>query len=133
MALGRRADDREPQARAGLAAGAAPEACERLLRLLRRESSALVGDSQAGNPVLLFRADRDPAAVWPVELCVPDEIRERPFERGPIALDCDGLEGAGLDARPRSGAGELVEPDHLGWLAGGFLPRERQQVVGKPR
>src|SRR5512133_2771917 len=126
MALGCRADDRETQTRARLAAGAAPEACERLLRLLRREPGALVGDAQPGNPVLLFRADRDPAAFRAVELCVPDEVRNRPFERGPIALDGHGLEGAGLDGRPRNGAGKLVEPDHLGWLSGGLLPRERQ-------
>src|SRR6266566_3111049 len=103
MALGRRSDDREPEARAGLAARPAPEPCERLLR-----------------------ADRDRATFRAIELCVPDEVRKRPFERGPIAPDGHGLEGAGLDARPRSCADELVEPDHLGWLAGGLLPRERQ-------
>src|SRR2546429_820314 len=126
MALGRRSDDREPEARAGLAARSAPEPCKRLLRLLRREPGALVGDGQAGNPVLLLRADRDRATFRAIELCVPDEVRKRPFERGPIAPDGHGLEGAGLDARPRSGTDELVEPDHLGWLAGGLLPRERQ-------
>src|SRR6266536_1706449 len=83
MAFGRGADDREPEAGAGLAAGAAPEACEGPLRLLRYEPRAFVGDGQAGNPVLLLGADRDPAAFRPVELGVPDEVRERTLERSP--------------------------------------------------
>jgi len=122
MALGRRPHDREPQARAGLAAGAAPEAGEGLLGLVWCEPGAFVGDGQPGNPVLLRSSDRDPPALWPVELGVPDEILERALERGPIPLHGDRLECTGLDPPARSGAGELVEPNHLRRLRGGFLP-----------
>ena len=110
MALGRGADDREPQARAGLAARAAPEASERLLGVLRREPRPFVGNRQPGNPVLLLHADRDQPAFWPVELRVPDEVRERAFERGAISPDRDGLECARLDARARGGASVRSPP-----------------------
>src|SRR4029453_1400038 len=108
MAFGCGADDCEPEAGAGLAAGAAPETCEGPLRLRRPQPGPLVGDGQAGHPCFLLGADRDPAACRPVELGVADEVGERTLERGLIALDGHGLECAGPRARPRRSTGALA-------------------------
>src|SRR6266536_1826854 len=132
MAFGRGADDREPEAGAGLAAGAAPEACEGPLRLLRYEPRAFVGDGQAGNPVLLLGADRDPAAFRPVELGVPDDVREQRRQRSSQLVRCVSEEATLVVAGPLEARQHLVQrrrerPD---LVAGSGLREAAARIAG---
>jgi hypothetical protein len=96
VSLGRGADDREPEPRAGLLVPASPEAAESLVRIVKGGSGPFVGNAQAGNAVGLLGGKDDPAACRPVQLGVLNQVRERALQGRAVAADRDRIEPACL-------------------------------------
>ena len=141
------ADDREPEpapaSRPRARLVGAPEAVEDPLPMLGGDAGAVVGDGEPRPAVELAVREADARALGRDADGVVEQVRDRPLEHVPVALDDPARNDGGLE---RHGAGgcrrrELLArvleqcPERNGLAAGcGRVEAgQREQIVGQPR